>query len=318
MIIEFLTKKEKLLKEDVLILAPLKSLFIHKMKYFFLFLFLFTFSASYSQDSTAVLKSTKPAKKHYKGRIYFYWGWNRSIYTQSNIQFTGDNYNFTLSDVIANDRQTPFNVDPYLNPALITIPQTNMRFGYFVSDNWEVSIGVDHMKYVMQQDQVVKINGYIDEDGNEYSGIYENEDIELSEEFLTFEHTDGLNYINIELNRFQNLVQFNQISKVNIDINALGGLGIGMMYPKSNVMLFGKNRNDAFHVAGFGLSAKIGLNVSIYDYFFIQSELKGGYINMADILTSTYSEDRAKQDFFFLQVNILFGVAIPLIKHEKE
>lgn len=273
---------------------------------------------SYAQDSSLVIETKKPAKKHYKGRIYFYWGWNRAIYSNSDIHFTGTGYDFTLNKVEASDRQTDFNLDPYLNPALITIPQTNARIGYFISDNWEISIGVDHMKYVMVQDQTVKIDGYIDVPGNEYNGVYNDEDIELSTDFLTFEHTDGLNYIDIELNRFQNIVQFNQFSKVNIDINVLGGLGAGMMLPKSNVMLFDQNRNDAFHVAGFGLSAKIGLNVSIYDYFFIQSELKGGYINMGDILTSTYAEDKAKQDFFFLQVNILFGVAIPLIKAEKE
>ena len=222
-----------------------------------------------------------------------------------------------MYDVVAQDRQTPFNVDPYLNPALITIPQTNARLGYFIHDNWEISIGVDHMKYVMVQDQTVKINGYIDVPNSEYNGVYENEDIVLSDDFLTFEHTDGLNYVDFELNRFQNLVQFNQFSKVNIDINLLGGLGVGMLIPKSNVMMFGVNRNDAFHIAGYGVSAKIGLNISIYDYFFIQSELKGGYINMPNILTSTNSTYEAQQEFFFLQANIVFGVAIPLIKEEK-
>lgn len=288
------------------------------MKNLFLLIFIFLISAAYAQDSTNILVENKPAKKHYKGRIYFFWGWNRAIFSDSEIHFDGPDHNYSLYKVVATDRQTPFNVDPYLNPGLITIPQTNARLGYFIHDNWEISIGVDHMKYVMVQDQTVKINGYIDVDGSEYNGVYENEDIVLSDDFLTFEHTDGLNYIDFEVNRFQNLVQFNQFSKVNIDLNLLGGLGIGMLLPKSNVQMFGENRNDTFHVAGYGLSAKIGLNLSIYDYFFIQSELKGGYINMPDILTSTNSAYKANQDFFFLQLNIVFGVAIPLIKAENQ
>lgn len=288
------------------------------MKNLFLILFVFLSVSAYSQDSTIIKEPVKPAKKHYKGRIYFYWGWNRAIFSNSDIHFSGPDHDYTLSDVVATDRQTPFNVDPYLNPALITIPQTNVRIGYFIDDNWEVSIGVDHMKYVMVQDQSVKINGYIDVPNSEYNGVYENDDIVLSEDFLTFEHTDGLNYVNFEVNRFQNLVQFNQFSKVNIDLNFLGGIGVGMLLPKSNVQMFGENRNDTFHVAGYGVSAKIGLNLSIYDYFFIQSELKGGFINMPDVLTSTNSTYKAKQNFFFSQVNIVFGVAIPLIKAEKQ
>lgn len=288
------------------------------MKKIFFLLFIFLVSSAYSQDTSAIKEFNKPAKKHYKGRIYFYWGWNGEIYSKSDIHFTGDDYDFTLYDVEAKDRQTPFSFDPYLNPALITIPQTNMRIGYFLSDNWEISIGVDHMKYVMVQDQIVAIDGYINVPGNEYNGVYDGQEIELSREFLTFEHTDGLNYIDVEMNYFHNLVQFNQFSKVNIDLNAFGGLGVGMLYPKSNVMLFDQNRNDAFHAAGFGISSKIGLNLTIYDYFFIQSELKGGYINMPDILTSTYVNDRASQSFYFLELNILFGVYIPLIKQEKD
>ena len=288
------------------------------MKKILFLLFIFLYGSAYSQDTSAVKESIKPAKKHYKGRIYFYWGWNRAIYSKSDIHFTGDDYDFTLMNVEATDRQTNFSLDPYLNPALITIPQTNARIGYFISDNWEISIGVDHMKYVMVQDQTVAIDGYIDVPDNEFNGVYDGQEIELTSDFLTFEHTDGLNYVDVEMNYFRNLLQFNQFSKINIDLNALGGLGIGMLYPKSNVMLFDENRNDAFHVAGFGLSAKIGLNLTIYDYFFIQSELKGGYINMPDIITSTHANDRAKQSFYFLQVNILFGVYIPLIKQEKD
>ncbi len=281
------------------------------MKYLVLIFFLFLSFLSFSQDSLSV------EKKHQKGKIYFYWGWNRSIYSHSDIQFTGPGHDFTLYDVQANDRQTPFSMDPYFNPALITIPQTNMRIGYFISDHYEVSIGVDHMKYVVTEDQTVAIDGEINIPENPFNGVYVNDSIQLSEDFLTFEHTDGLNYINFEFNRWDNLVQFNRFSKVNIDLNVLGGLGAGMMMPKSNVMLFGQDRNDQFHVAGFGLSAKIGLNLTIYDYFFIQSELKGGYINMSDILTRADHAYTAKQDFFFLQVNFVLGAIIPITHSHK-
>jgi hypothetical protein len=282
------------------------------MKYSILVFFLFLSFLSFSQDSTSV------EKKHQKGKIYFYWGWNRAGFTNSDIQFTGPGHDFTLYDVVAYDRQTPFSLDPYFNPALITIPQTNVRIGYFISDHYEVSIGVDHMKYVVSQNQTVAMDGVIEIPENPFNGVYVNDSIQLSEDFLTFEHTDGLNYINFEFNRWDNLVQFNRFSKVNIDLNMLGGLGAGMMMPKSNVMLFGQDRNDQFHVAGFGLSAKLGLNLTIYDYFFIQSELKGGYIYMSDILTRADHAYTASQDFFFLQVNFVLGAIIPLTHPHKD
>jgi len=33
------------------------------------------------------------------GKVYVYWGWNRAIFTDSDIHFTGDQYDFTLRDV---------------------------------------------------------------------------------------------------------------------------------------------------------------------------------------------------------------------------
>ena len=63
-----------------------------------------------------------------------------------------------------------------------------------------------------------------------------------------------------------------------------------------------------FHVAGYGLSAKVGLNFTFSSIFFVQTELKGGYINMNSIQT-TYQEDidKASQHFWFLQRVISVG-----------
>jgi hypothetical protein len=48
------------------------------------------------------------SKTHQKGELFMYWGWNRAAFSSSDIQFSGDNYDFILGDVIAHDRQTPF------------------------------------------------------------------------------------------------------------------------------------------------------------------------------------------------------------------
>ena len=253
-----------------------------------------------------------------KGRLAIYWGWNRSMFTPSDIRFTGNDHDFTLYGVKAYDRPTPISADVYLDPGLATIPQTNYGIRYFFQDNWEVSVNFDHMKYVMPQDQVVRIEGYIDSPDSEFNGVYTGEDIKLTEEFLMFEHTDGLNYINTEVSRYHSLLRLHETSNFDMDVNVLAGAGVGIMFPKSNVMLWGTNRRDEFHVAGWGTNLKVGLNLTFYRFFFLQTELKSGYINMNDILTSVNNDYRAAQDFFFTQWNFFFGGYIPLIKPKKE
>lgn len=269
------------------------------------FIALFSYTA-FSQD--------KPYnyQKERKGKLYFYWGWNWDWYTKSNISFQGNTYDFTLSKVSAKDKQHEMDPNIYFNPAHVTIPQYNFRVGYFITDNYNISMGIDHMKYVVQQDQVVKMNGYIDQPGTDYDGIYNNQDIGIADSFLQFEHTDGLNYVNVEFRRYDAIKSWKKVS-----LNVTEGLGAGFLYPKTNATLLDYERYDEFHMAGFGISAIVGLNLSLWRFFFIQTEFKGGYINMPDIRTTNSTDDKASQDFFFGQANIVFGATINLKKKSK-
>ncbi|PCH76162.1 MAG: hypothetical protein COB98_07055 [Flavobacteriaceae bacterium] len=241
-----------------------------------------------------------------KGKFFAYWGWNRVEYSKSDISFKGDNYNFTLKDVAAKDKVKAFALDPYFHPLKITIPQTNMRIGYFFTENYSVSIGVDHMKYVMYNNRMGTITGAINT-GGAFDGIYENDQLLVSEDFLTFEHTDGLNYVNVEIDRFDSIDEFLNFRVRGIDLAITEGIGLGLMYPKTNTKLLGKERHDDFNVAGWGASAHLGINITIFTHFFIQSNIKVGYINMNNIRTTNDRRDSASQHVTFVERTILFG-----------
>lgn len=242
---------------------------------------------------------------HNKGKWFVNWGGNRASYTKSDITFTGDDYHFTLYDVKAHDKPKGVHID-YINPGRMTIPQTNFRFGYYFSDRYSVSLGVDHMKYVMTQNQTVNMSGTIG-GHSPFNGTYQNEPTVMTEDFLKFEHTDGLNYINSELTRMDDISRFFGWNIDKIQLNTVLGAGIGVLFPKTNTTLMGERRHDDFHVSGYGTDMKVGLNLTFFKHFFIQTELKGGYINMPDIRTTHNTDDRAKQHFAFLQGNVVLG-----------
>ena len=133
---------------------------------------------------------------HNKGKFYVYWGGNRDNYAKSDIHFTGNNYDFTLYDVTAQDRPKGWHID-YVNPTRMTIPQTNLRIGYFINDHYNISIGYDHMKYIMDNNVRAKYSGYYPQEG-EISNVPGNtfgenataNEITLTPEFLTFENTN--------------------------------------------------------------------------------------------------------------------------------
>jgi hypothetical protein len=263
---------------------------------------------SFAQTENLVDLPIKKEKytAHNKGKFFFYWGGNRAYYSTSDIRFTGTDYDFTLNDVTAQDRPKGYHVD-YINPSRMTIPQTNFRMGYFFNDHYNISVGVDHMKYVMQQDKVVSYTGNYPNEGTFGESLPGNQ-VLLTEKFLTFEHTDGLNYINSEITRVDDISKWLNLPNTDkFQINLSEGFGAGILLPKTNTKLFAKERHDEFHLSGFGVSAKAGLTFTFYKHFFIQTELKTGYIEMNDIRTTYSTADKAQQNFWFLQSTIAFG-----------
>ncbi len=260
--------------------------------------------------SNSFAQEAKPVSERYtahnKGKFYIFWGGNRGYYSNSDIHFKGADYDFTLYDVVAVDKPKGWHID-YINPARMTIPQTNFRMGYFINDHYNISLGVDHMKYVMFQNQTAKISGVYP---SMYDGVEINNGfVDLSNtRFLTFEHTDGLNYVNTEFSRVDDISKLVGITNTDIfQISMTEGVGGGFLYPKTNAMLMLKERHDDFNVAGYGVSAKAGINFTFFKHYFIQTELKGGYINMPNIKTTYDSADSASQHFSFWENVIAFG-----------
>lgn len=247
-----------------------------------------------------------------KGNFFGGWGWNRSVYTNSDIHFRGDDYNFTLHNVAAKDRQTHFEAKTYFSLKTLTIPQTNMKLGYFLNDHIAITAGFDHMKYVMVQNQTVAFEGTIDNET--YQAMVVNDAVKLIPQFLMFEHTDGLNYLLTEIEFFQGIY-----SGGFVDVSAYGGIGAGALMPKSNVKLMGYPRNDEFHFAGFGTNLKCGAEVLLGNHFFMRGEAKFGYMNMPDIVTRAESiSDRASQQFGFAAIDFMIGFNITPLKRRTQ
>jgi hypothetical protein len=248
------------------------------------------------------LKTNVP---HRQGSWYVFWGWNWDDYSKSDITFSGTDYHFTLQEVVARDSPSDFTLEKYFGIRHFSIPQFNFRIGYCLSSHWDLSLGMDHMKYVVEQNQVAKIDGTISHNESPYNGEYTDDNITLTEDFLQFEHTDGLNYENIEARYSGRFFDLNKIT-----FNYTVGAGVGMLLPKTNTVLLNMPRHDDYHLSGYGIAAVGGINVLFFEHFFIQAELKTGIINMPDIRTTFDSSDRAHQQFMFFQRNIVFGALI--------
>jgi hypothetical protein len=265
-------------------------------KYVILSIILFWGNAIFSQTNS----SYNPLKK---GKMYAYWGWNYDAYSKSDISLKGADYNIKLSKVKATDSHTEVSYNNYLKLDRVTIPQTNFRIGYFIKNNLAVSLGVDHMKYVMQQNQTVNVKGVITRPGI-YAKTYNGPQV-LTEDFLTFEHTDGLNYVHAEVEKY---TTFYHAKTSKLIVNGYYSGGLGILLPKSNVKFLDYERTDRYHVSGFGVSAATGLQAVFFKRIILRLEGKAGYINMPNIILHKKGvEGKGKQQFFFAEGFVAIG-----------
>jgi hypothetical protein len=274
---------------------------------FLVVLFLLTISSAFGQQDRF--------NPHSKGHAYFQWGWNRGYYTNSTIKFKGDDYDFSLQKVVAHDRPTtPVSYHNYLQPNRLTIPQNNWRLGYFIKDNLAITLGTDHMKYVMDQNQTVNLNGSISREGK-FKGQYNNQPTVLTDDFLTFEHTDGLNYVNVEIEKYNRIAATNNDKLI---FNAMFGGGTGLMIPKTNAKLLDYERNDRFHISGFGLNVKAALEAVFFKRVILKFEASEGYINMPNIVLHAKGiNGKASQNFFFTEFDAVLGWSFMAVKPKE-
>ncbi|MFT3919064.1 hypothetical protein [Cloacibacterium sp.] len=278
-------------------------------KFLKIFLIFFVGNFVFAQNSNdGNIETSSKKSLGEKGTMFVFWGWNRAMFSKSDIHFKGNGYDFVLHNVVAHDRPSDLSWD-YINPGEVSKPQFNFRLGYFIKDNLAIVIAQDHMKYVMDQDQTVDFTGHISDPT--YAAMVQNGQVNLTDEkFLTFEHTDGLNYINLGVEKYKNLY-----AKENLEILWSYGGGLGLMFPKSNVKIFGNERSDRFHVAGFGADVRTNINFVLWKRLMARVEGKFGYINMPDVKTTLNNKpDKASHDFVFGQINFGIGYVFNIKK----
>lgn len=242
------------------------------------FLALFAFGITVSGDAQDEPCNCPGGTTKGKGILYASWGYNRDWFTTSDLHFQNsgtDNYDFTLYDVKATDR-------PQFNEIIRTaiqgdfsIPQYVYRVGYYFNKdrNLGVELNFDHSKYLMVQDQLVRIKGHIR--GTQLDG-----DTVLYSHFLQFEHTNGANFLIGNIIKQKKIFMSNSRKHwLSIVIKA----GAGIVIPKTDVTLFGTRIDNRFHIAGWIAGAETGLRYD-FGHFFAEATMKGVYANYSNVL----------------------------------
>jgi hypothetical protein len=246
-------------------------------------------------------------KEDGKRMLYAYWGYNRSMYTKSNIRFFGKGYDFTMAEARAHDNPAKLSWD-YINPVKITIPQFNIRMGYYFKDNWAVSLGYDHMKYIFADNNQVKLSGHVDpgvDNVTSLSGDYNNVIYVTDRTKFHYENSDGLNYIRAEVMYSK---QWYETPGGWFGVSTNFGVSTGGILSYNDFRFAGQNDMRTISLSGYGVSANVQARLEFFQHIFFQFGYGGGFMHQVNVKTRPNDATaRARQTFGFMEINGVFG-----------
>lgn len=251
------------------------------------------------------------------GAFYIAWGYNRSYYTKSDLRIIGEGYDLTLHGVKAKDSPSKFRWDVYFNPRLLTIPQFNVRAGFYFKDKYSVSVGYDHMKYITRNDQNISISGFVDPSVGhaELNGTYDHTPYYFNDTTFHYENSDGLNYFRFQIERTD---QWYKTKKKGwFAINTQYSIGTGFLLTFNDLNFAGLHTRRRVSVSGWGMSITSGLRLDFFNHLYIQGNVMLGFNHLTNVKTRHDSNDHARQFYGFLEHDIMIGTIWYFKKKKK-
>ena len=257
-----------------------------------------------------------------KGTLFVSWGFNRSVYSMSNLYLSGNGYNFNLERSKATDNQSKIGSGDYaLNS--ISIPQYNFKIGYYYKKKWSIAFAVDHMKYIFADQNQVIISGnasYIVQDvsfGNEQTfsnGTMYSQNVTTNKKEFRYENSKGLNYIHAELGLTERLYVVGK--KGNFCIASNTGFGAGILYSYTTLLYNNVQGVTAKSLSGYGLSGYAGLRLEVFKRAYFYTNLSVGFLHKVNERSNAADPNAiAKQKFGYSQIEV--GAGIFLYKRKK-
>jgi hypothetical protein len=274
----------------------------------YLFLMPIIFSNGYAQK---FYKRPKPKNSFAQGTLDFSFGYNNTSFSKSTLKFKGNQYDFQLQSVAASDRNEPYSLN-YLAPSNFNVPQFNIRIGYNFKNFWNISFGIDNMKYRVLDGQSARISGYIAPGIDPLWSGYFNDGQErvLQTNHFQYHNAGGINLLRLQVSR--NLAPLKKFRDGAFAINWMYGLGASAVLSITDFNFEGYRSERVSSLSGYSISAHTGLRFIFFKNFFLQSNFAGGLIHQVKVSTRPNGGSSASQFMAYGSVEGLFGILVYL------
>jgi hypothetical protein len=213
-----------------------------------------------------------------QGTLFGGINYNRSYYSNSQLSFTGPEFNFRLNGTKLSD--TPSGNSSYFHSEGLEFLQFNAQIGYFIKPRWAISFNFERLNFFTPSDFSGEIDGVIAPGSSTLSGEYNNETIDLTSNDLYLEHSMGVNLVGVSLHRMD---QIFKSKKAIFELLSYTRLGAGAIFSNANFTFNGIRDQQITSLSGVAFTASAGVRTVFLQHFYLQFNLTGGIINQRSV-----------------------------------
>lgn len=198
-------------------------------------------------------------------REYFVsWGYNGDRFANSDLHINQPSLgnDFTLVGMRVRDSKA---WTDGLFAHSLTVPQYNFRFGLFFNEKWGLEVALDHIKWIVKEDQSVRMTGTL-------NGAPVDTELTLTEDVLRYQLNNGANPIFVNLIRRVRLAgERGRFGHLVFLAKAGGGFAI----PHSENTVFGQPNDKGFQFAkGWNMDAAAAVRADLWKGLYFEFEDK--------------------------------------------
>jgi hypothetical protein len=207
------------------------------------------------------------AKAGTSGREFFVsWGYNGDSYAKSDMHISQPSLanDFALVGVQARDSRAWTSLFRHS----LFVPQYNIRAGVFFNEKWGIEVALDHMKWIVRQDQEVRMTGMM-------NGSARDTEVMLTPDVLRYQLNNGANPIFFNMVRRMRLAgEPGRTGHVSLLAKAGGGFAV----PHTENVLFGQPNDKGFQFFhGWDVDAGAAVRAHILRRLYFEFEEKVVY-----------------------------------------
>jgi len=231
------------------------------------------------------------------GEFFFSWGYNGDRYARSDMHFQQSDLgnDFTLHGVHASDEKGWTDLFHHS----LTVPEYNVRLGYFFNARWGIELAIDHIKWVVDQDQQVRITGTL-------GGAPVDRTTTLTTDVLRYKLNNGANpvFINV-IRRMAIAGEPGHTGNVSLLVKA----GAGFAVPHTENAVFDQPNKAGFQwFHGWDTDVAVAARINLFKRVYLELEDKLLYAGYRDI---NINHGIARHSVKGNEMSFSFGLGLP-------